>query len=177
MKVHLQFIMMLACTQRACLCEQSTEPCVVSCSRFIGQGSGSTGGKGGGSAANKESGGMKQHEQKAVLKDFHAYKFNTLVATCIGEEGLDIPSVDLIICLDVSLSPTRSLQRSGRAGRHRKGRVVHVLRRGKEERTYKESKEVRVHVANAKKQFMPYSRAVCMHLCPSCCTVHLYFNV
>ena len=147
--------------------------CDVSCSRFIGQGSGSTGGKGGGNAANKESGGMKQHEQKAVLKDFHAYKFNTLVATCIGEEGLDIPSVDLIICLDVSLSPTRSLQRSGRAGRHRKGRVVHVLSRGKEERTYKESNEVRIHVFNVNEQCMPHTCAVDCHLCPSCCAVHM----
>jgi ERCC4-related helicase len=28
-----------------------------------------------------------------VLADFRAGKFNTLVATCIGEEGLDIPQV------------------------------------------------------------------------------------
>lgn len=30
-----------------------------------------------------------------VLADFRAGKFNTLVATCIGEEGLDIPQVHL----------------------------------------------------------------------------------
>ena len=35
--------------------------------------------------------GMKQAEQKKVLTDFRAGAFNTLVATCIGEEGLDIP--------------------------------------------------------------------------------------
>ena len=51
------------------------------CSRiFIGQASG----KGVGT-------GMKQSEQKKVLHDFRAGAFNTLVATCIGEEGLDIP--------------------------------------------------------------------------------------
>lgn len=51
---------------------------------FIGQGAGSK--KGGG-------GGMKQAEQKKVLADFRAGLYNTMVATCIGEEGLDIPQV------------------------------------------------------------------------------------
>lgn len=43
---------------------------------------------------------MVQADQKAVLEDFHKGAFNTLVATCIGEEGLDIPAVDLIVCCD-----------------------------------------------------------------------------
>lgn len=47
---------------------------------FIGQASGKAAGV-----------GMKQAEQKKVLTDFRAGAFNTLVATCIGEEGLDIP--------------------------------------------------------------------------------------
>ena len=50
---------------------------------FIGQGAGS----------KKGGGGMPQREQKAVLADFRKGTFNTLVATCIGEEGLDIPQV------------------------------------------------------------------------------------
>jgi ERCC4-related helicase len=37
--------------------------------------------------------GMKQAEQKEVLTAFRASQFNVLVATCIGEEGLDIPEV------------------------------------------------------------------------------------
>ena len=52
---------------------------------FIGQGAGSK--KGGRQA------GMAQREQKAVLAEFREGAFNTLVATCIGEEGLDIPQV------------------------------------------------------------------------------------
>ncbi len=51
------------------------------CRMFIGQGAGS----------KKGDGGMKQAEQKKVLADFRAGLFNTMVATCIGEEGLDIP--------------------------------------------------------------------------------------
>ena len=50
---------------------------------FIGQGSG----------GQKKGGGMPQKEQKAVLAAFRAGAFNTLVATCIAEEGLDIPQV------------------------------------------------------------------------------------
>jgi len=33
--------------------------------------------------------------------------YNTLVATCVGEEGLDIGDVDLIICFDAHNSPVR----------------------------------------------------------------------
>ena len=44
-----------------------------------------------GAGSRKGGGGMAQREQKAVLADFRRGAFNTLVATCIGEEGLDIP--------------------------------------------------------------------------------------
>ena len=108
------------------------------CRQFVGQ---ANGGKGKGAKAG---GGMTQQEQSQVLTDFRAYAFNILVATCIGEEGLDIPDVDLILCLDVSASPTRSVQRMGRTGRHRKGRVVYVLSAGKEEQKYARSVEVRL---------------------------------
>lgn len=50
---------------------------------FIGQGAGT----------KKGAGGMRQAEQKQVLADFRAGLFNAMVATCIGEEGLDIPQV------------------------------------------------------------------------------------
>lgn len=38
--------------------------------------------------------GMKQAEQKKVIDGFKAGEFNVLLATCIGEEGLDIPQVN-----------------------------------------------------------------------------------
>ena len=63
---------------------------------FIGQGAGSRKGGGGG--------GMAQREQKAVLAEFRRGAFNTLVATCIGEEGLDIPQVPPV-CLHAWLLP------------------------------------------------------------------------
>ncbi|KAK9313182.1 P-loop containing nucleoside triphosphate hydrolase protein [Lipomyces starkeyi] len=71
--------------------------------------------------------GMSQQEQQRILEDFKAGKYNTLVATSIGEEGLDIGQVDMIICYDASSSPVRVLQRMGRTGRFRKGRIVALL--------------------------------------------------
>ena len=75
---------------------------------------------------------MKQADQKATLQDFRTGVIQILVATCIGEEGLDIPDVGLIICYDGAASPTRNLQRVGRTGRHRDGRVVYLLTEGAE---------------------------------------------
>lgn len=38
-------------------------------------------------------GGMKQDEQERVLQEFRAGTVQVLLATCIGEEGLDVPQV------------------------------------------------------------------------------------
>lgn len=56
-----------------------------------------------------------------------------MVATCVGEEGLDIGEVDLIVCFDASASPIRLVQRMGRTGRKRDGRIVVLVTEGKEE--------------------------------------------
>jgi Fanconi anemia group M protein len=59
---------------------------------------------------------------KKVIVDFKEGGYNVLVATCIGEEGLDIGEVDLIVCFDAQNSPVRMIQRMGRTGRKRAGR-------------------------------------------------------
>jgi ATP-dependent DNA helicase MPH1 len=94
-----------------------------------------------GQAASKGSEGMDQKRQNAVIQDFKSGKYNTLVATSIGEEGLDIGTVDLIVCYDSSSSPIRMLQRIGRTGRKRLGRVVLLLMKGKEETDYAKSQD------------------------------------
>jgi fanconi anemia group M protein len=76
--------------------------------------------------------GLTQIEQKEIMKKFRENQFNTLISTCVGEEGLDIGDVDLIICFDANKSPTRSVQRMGRTGRKRDGKVVMLLTEGKE---------------------------------------------
>ena len=65
---------------------------------------------------------MSQKEQKQMLDDFRAGLFNVLVATSIGEEGLDIPRVDLVIFFEPIPSAIRSIQRRGRTGRQEKGK-------------------------------------------------------
>ncbi|KAF7536332.1 hypothetical protein G7054_g4629 [Neopestalotiopsis clavispora] len=94
-----------------------------------------------GQADTKQSEGMKQSEQIERIRKFKEGTFNVLVATSIGEEGLDIGQVDLIVCYDASASPIRMLQRMGRTGRKRAGRVVLLLMQGKEEDNYAKSKD------------------------------------
>ncbi|KAK4550141.1 hypothetical protein LTR36_003108 [Oleoguttula mirabilis] len=94
-----------------------------------------------GQAASSSSEGMNQKKQNEVIQDFKSGKYNTLVATSIGEEGLDIGDVDLIVCYDASSSPIRMLQRIGRTGRKRTGKVVLLLMRGKEENDYAKAQD------------------------------------
>lgn len=68
------------------------------------------------------------------MRCFREGGYNVLVSTCVGEEGLDIGEVDLIICFDVQKSPIRMVQRMGRTGRKREGRIVVLLAEGREER-------------------------------------------
>nr|CAD7407810.1 unnamed protein product [Timema poppensis] len=62
-------------------------------------------------------GGFSQKQQIEVMKKFCNGGYNTLVSTCVGEEGLDIGEVDLIVCFDSSSSSVRTKQRIGRTGR------------------------------------------------------------
>ena len=94
-----------------------------------------------GQAVSGKSGGMDQKKQLEILDKFKSGVFNTLVATSIGEEGLDIGEVDLIVCYDASASPIRMLQRMGRTGRKRAGNIVVTLMRGKEENNFTKAKD------------------------------------
>ena len=94
-----------------------------------------------GQADGKRGEGMKQAQQIRTIERFKNGEFNVLVATSIGEEGLDIGQVDLIVCYDASASPIRMLQRMGRTGRKRAGNIVLLLMRGKEEDQFARSKD------------------------------------
>lgn len=94
-----------------------------------------------GQADGKRGEGMKQAQQIQTIERFRKGEFNILVATSIGEEGLDIGQVDLIVCYDSSASPIRMLQRMGRTGRKRAGKIVLLLMRGKEEDQFAKSKD------------------------------------
>ena len=51
--------------------------------------------------------GQTQKQQQAVIDSFRRGDINVLVATCIGEEGLDIGAVDLVVFYDSVGSPIR----------------------------------------------------------------------
>ncbi|KAL7946433.1 P-loop containing nucleoside triphosphate hydrolase protein [Trichoderma barbatum] len=94
-----------------------------------------------GQADGKRGEGMKQKQQIDTIEKFKNGAYNVLVATSIGEEGLDIGQVDLIVCYDSSASPIRMLQRMGRTGRKRAGNIALLLMRGKEEDQFAKSKD------------------------------------
>ncbi|XP_055624811.1 uncharacterized protein LOC129767689 isoform X2 [Toxorhynchites rutilus septentrionalis] len=81
---------------------------------------------------------VSQKEQIAAMKDFRTGVCNTLIATCVAEEGIDIGSVDLIICFDTTKNPVRFVQRIGRTGRQRTGKVLMLVTEGREHDTLKE---------------------------------------
>jgi hypothetical protein len=45
-----------------------------------------------------------------VIGKFKSGHFNVLVSTSIGEEGLDIGEVDLIVCYDAQKAPIRMVR-------------------------------------------------------------------
>ncbi|QPG74147.1 hypothetical protein FOA43_001471 [Brettanomyces nanus] len=76
------------------------------------------------SSVSAQAKGMTQKVQKELLSKFKEGIYNILVATSIGEEGLDIGEVDMIVCFDSTSSPIKNIQRMGRTGRKRAGNVV-----------------------------------------------------
>ena len=81
--------------------------------------------------------GLTQKEQKQMLYDFGNGLFNVIVATSIGEEGLDIPKVDLVVFYEPIPSAIRSIQRRGRTGRQDKGRVIILMAKNTRDEAYK----------------------------------------
>lgn len=78
--------------------------------------------------------GMSQKMQKDLIKKFKQGVYNVLVATSIGEEGLDIGEVDLIVCYDSTSSPIKNIQRMGRTGRNRDGKVLLLFSSNEEQK-------------------------------------------
>jgi ERCC4-related helicase len=68
--------------------------------------------------------GLKQKDQANIIEGFRDGDTNVLVATCIAEEGLDIPSVDLVIFYEPVPSEIRYIQRKGRTGRKVAGKTI-----------------------------------------------------
>ena len=86
-----------------------------------------------------------------MIQKFKDGKINTLIATCVAEEGLDIGNVDLIISYDCLASPIRMIQRFGRTGRMNDGQVIVLIAKGEEENKFRLSKKNSKNIMNALK--------------------------
>jgi Fanconi anemia group M protein len=77
-----------------------------------------------GRAEGKHGPRMSQDEQMRTLKAFREGLYNVLVATSVGEEGLDIPECGLVVFYEPAVSGIRYIQRRGRTGRKLPGKAV-----------------------------------------------------
>ena len=82
-----------------------------------------------GQATSGKQKGMTQKEQLARLDEFRSGEVNVLVATSVGEEGLDVPSADLVLMYEPVPSAIRAIQRRGRTARQSSGTVKTLIAR------------------------------------------------
>jgi len=90
----------------------------IECRRFVGQ------------ASRDAEKGLSQKKQLETLQQFREGAFKVLIATSVGEEGLDVPSTDMVIFYEAVPSEIRSIQRKGRTGRHGSGKIVVLVTSG-----------------------------------------------
>lgn len=80
--------------------------------------------------------GLTQKQQKAIIKSFKIGEYDVLLSTSVAEEGIDIPAVDLVILYEPVPSEVRMIQRRGRTGRKRTGRVKVLITNGTKDEAY-----------------------------------------
>lgn len=96
----------------------------IRASRFVGQTS---------KSGDK---GFSQKEQLEIMQQFRDGELNCLVATSVGEEGLDVSECDLVVFYDCVPSAIRNIQRRGRTGRKREGKVIVLITKGTRDEGY-----------------------------------------
>ncbi len=104
----------------------------VSAVRFVGQ-----------ATRDSDDVGLSQNQQAGILDDFRLGKHNVLVTTSIGEEGLHIPDVDHVIFYEAVPSEIRLIQRRGRTGRTRRGKMTVLMSEGTIDEAYRYTSERR----------------------------------
>ena len=103
---------------------KALEENALSARRFVGQ------------SDREGSRGMDQELQTKTLDQFRKGEFKILVSSSIGEEGLHVPDVDLVVFYEAVPSEIRYIQRRGRTGRTTEGRVVILLAEGTVDEAY-----------------------------------------
>lgn len=89
-----------------------------------------------GQASRDGENGLTQKEQKEIIKAFKIGEYDVLLSTSVAEEGIDIPAVDLVILYEPVPSEVRMIQRRGRTGRKRSGRVKVLITNGTRDEGY-----------------------------------------
>ncbi|HUO42200.1 MAG TPA: DEAD/DEAH box helicase [Methylomirabilota bacterium] len=108
-----------------------------------------------GQASKEHDKGLTQKKQSLILDDFRSGSYNVLVATQIGEEGLDIVECDEVIFYDTVPSAIRYIQRRGRTGRNGPGKAVILIAKGtRDEAYYWISRRREREMGTAIRQFM-----------------------
>ena len=80
--------------------------------------------------------GLKQKKQIETVQNFRDGLFQVLIATRVGEEGLDIAEVNHVIFYDNVPSSIRYIQRRGRTGRKDAGKLIVLIAKDTIDETY-----------------------------------------
>lgn len=80
--------------------------------------------------------GLKQKKQIETVQKFRDGLFQVLIATRVGEEGLDIAEVNHVIFYDNVPSSIRFVQRRGRTGRKDAGKLIVLIAKDTIDETY-----------------------------------------
>lgn len=104
----------------------------VKAERFVGQ------------ASKLGDKGLTQDKQAFLIQNLREGTINTLCATSIAEEGLDIPEVNLVVFYEPIPSEIRYIQRRGRTGRKTPGRVIIIAATQTNDIIYRYASERRI---------------------------------
>lgn len=80
--------------------------------------------------------GLKQKQQIETVQKFRDGEYKVLIATRVGEEGLDISEVNDVIFFDNVPSSIRFIQRKGRTGRKAEGNLTVLIAKGTIDEAY-----------------------------------------
>ncbi len=80
--------------------------------------------------------GQSQKKQIQALEELREGIYDILVATQVGEEGLDVAECNLVIFYDNVPSAVRFVQRKGRTGRRKEGKICVFLTKGTRDEAY-----------------------------------------
>lgn len=80
--------------------------------------------------------GLKQKKQIETIQKFREGEYKVLIATRVGEEGLDISEVNLVVFFDNVPSSIRYVQRKGRTGRKDYGKLIVLIAKDTTDEAY-----------------------------------------